>query len=131
MLLACTIPGRTQFSPWRWARDFFLVVHARRAFFSGHRNMACFPELSWPAEKLSWGNGVLELGDVFWGSSAGPACGGRGDGRPLLEGRQLLIREAILFRIYGPRASCSGLGISRGCQAADPAEKSSNATFPD
>src|SRR5712664_422445 len=91
------------------------LVCTQGALF-GPSKYGLLPELL-PAEKLSWGNGVLELG-TFLGIIAGSVCGAvMAD---LFKGRQLysgLIRFA--FTVAGLLFS---LGISR-VPAADPAKK--------
>src|SRR6266403_685234 len=91
------------------------LVCAQGALF-GPSKYGLLPELL-PAEKLSWGNGVLELG-TFLGIIAGSVCGAvMAD---LFRGRQL-YSGAILFA-FTVAGLLFSLGISR-VPAADPAKK--------
>jgi len=91
------------------------LVCTQGALF-GPSKYGLLPELL-PAEKLSWGNGVLELG-TFLGIIAGSVCGAvMAD---LFRGRQL-YSGAILFA-FTVAGLLFSLGISR-VPAADPAKK--------
>src|SRR5712671_1939702 len=91
------------------------LVCTQGALF-GPSKYGLLPELL-PAEELSWGNGVLELG-TFLGIIAGSVCGAlladRFAGRQVYSGALL-----FLFTVIG--LLCS-LGISR-VPAADPAKR--------
>src|SRR5712664_2286256 len=91
------------------------LVCTQGALF-GPSKYGLLPELL-PPEKLSWGNGVLELG-TFLGIIAGSVCGAvMAD---LFRGRQL-YSGAILFA-FTVAGLLFSLGISR-VPAADPAKK--------
>jgi acyl-[acyl-carrier-protein]-phospholipid O-acyltransferase / long-chain-fatty-acid--[acyl-carrier-protein] ligase len=91
------------------------LVCTQGAIF-GPSKYGLLPELL-PAEKLSWGNGVLELG-TFLGIIAGSVCGALlADG---FKGHQI-YSGALLFGFTVVGLLCS-LGISR-VPAADPAKK--------
>src|SRR6266403_2031267 len=98
----------------RAAAAIFLVCTQGALF--GPSKYGLLPELL-PAEKLSWGNGVLELG-TFLGIIAGSACGALM--ADAFKGRQI-YSGAILFAFTGVGLLCS-LGISR-VPAADAAKK--------
>jgi len=91
------------------------LVCTQGALF-GPSKYGLLPELL-PPEKLSWGNGVLELG-TFLGIIAGSVCGALM--ADLFKGRQL-YSGAILFAFTVAGLAFS-LGISR-VPAADPAKK--------
>jgi len=90
------------------------LVCTQGALF-GPSKYGLLPELL-PAEKLSWGNGVLELG-TFLGIIAGSVCGALL--ADAFKGRQI-YSGAILFVFTVIGLLCS-LGISR-VSAADPAK---------
>src|ERR1700730_5290387 len=92
----------------------FLVCTQGAVF--GPSKYGLLPELL-PAEKLSWGNGVLELG-TFLGIIAGSVCGALL--ADTFKGRQI-YSGVILFAFTVVGLLCS-LGISR-VPAADPAKK--------
>ena len=91
------------------------LVCTQGALF-GPSKYGLLPELL-PAEKLSWGNGVLELG-TFLGIIAGSVCGALL--ADAFKGHQI-YSGALLFIFTGVGLLCS-LGISR-VPAADPAKK--------
>jgi acyl-[acyl-carrier-protein]-phospholipid O-acyltransferase / long-chain-fatty-acid--[acyl-carrier-protein] ligase len=91
------------------------LVCTQGALF-GPSKYGLLPELL-PAEKLSWGNGVLELG-TFLGIIAGSVCGALM--ADAFRGRQA-YSGALLFAFTVIGLLCS-LGISR-VPAADPAKK--------
>src|SRR5579872_2074303 len=92
----------------------FLVCTQGAVF--GPSKYGLLPELL-PAERLSWGNGVLELG-TFLGIIAGSVCGAvLADA---FQGHQV-YSGMILFTLTAMGLLCS-LGISR-VPAADPAKK--------
>src|SRR3984893_4075284 len=91
------------------------LVCTQGALF-GPSKYGLLPELL-PAEKLSWGNGVLELG-TFLGIIAGSVCGALL--ADTFKGRQI-YSGVILFAFTVVGLLCS-LGISR-VPAADPAKK--------
>jgi acyl-[acyl-carrier-protein]-phospholipid O-acyltransferase / long-chain-fatty-acid--[acyl-carrier-protein] ligase len=91
------------------------LVCTQGALF-GPSKYGLLPELL-PAEKLSWGNGVLELG-TFLGIIAGSVCGALL--ADAFKGRQI-YSGALLFIFTVVGLLCS-LGISR-VPAADPAKK--------
>jgi acyl-[acyl-carrier-protein]-phospholipid O-acyltransferase/long-chain-fatty-acid--[acyl-carrier-protein] ligase len=91
------------------------LVCTQGALF-GPSKYGLLPELL-PAEKLSWGNGVLELG-TFLGIIAGSVCGALM--ADLFKGRQI-YSGAILFA-FTVAGLLFSLGISR-VPAADPAKK--------
>jgi acyl-[acyl-carrier-protein]-phospholipid O-acyltransferase/long-chain-fatty-acid--[acyl-carrier-protein] ligase len=91
------------------------LVCTQGALF-GPSKYGLLPELL-PTEKLSWGNGVLELG-TFLGIIAGSICGALM--ADLFKGRQL-YSGAILFT-FTVVGLLFSLGISR-VPAADPAKK--------
>ena len=91
------------------------LVCTQGALF-GPSKYGLLPELL-PAEKLSWGNGVLELG-TFLGIIAGSVCGALL--ADAFKGHQI-YSGAILFAFTVVGLLCS-LGISR-VPAADPAKK--------
>jgi acyl-[acyl-carrier-protein]-phospholipid O-acyltransferase / long-chain-fatty-acid--[acyl-carrier-protein] ligase len=92
----------------------FLVCTQGAVF--GPSKYGLLPELL-PAEKLSWGNGVLELG-TFLGIIAGSVCGSLL--ADVFKGHQI-YSGAILFGFTVAGLLCS-LGISR-VPAADPAKE--------
>ena len=92
----------------------FLVCTQGAVF--GPSKYGLLPELL-PNEKLSWGNGVLELG-TFLGIIAGSVCGALL--ADTFKGRQI-YSGAILFAFTVVGLLCS-LGISR-VPAADPTKK--------
>jgi acyl-[acyl-carrier-protein]-phospholipid O-acyltransferase / long-chain-fatty-acid--[acyl-carrier-protein] ligase len=92
----------------------FLVCTQGAVF--GPSKYGLLPELL-PAEKLSWGNGVLELG-TFLGIIAGSVCGALL--ADAFRGQQI-YSGAILFG-FTVVGLLSSLGISR-VPAADPAKK--------
>src|SRR6202048_1481032 len=91
------------------------LVCTQGALF-GPSKYGLLPELL-PAKKLSWGNGVLELG-TFLGIIAGSVCGALL--ADAFRGRQI-YSGAILFAFTVVGLLCS-LGISR-VPAADPGKK--------
>jgi len=91
------------------------LVCTQGALF-GPSKYGLLPELL-PADKLSWGNGVLELG-TFLGIIAGSVCGALL--ADAFKGHQI-YSGALLFIFTGVGLLCS-LGISR-VPAADPAKK--------
>ncbi len=91
------------------------LVCAQGALF-GPSKYGLLPELL-PAEKLSWGNGVLELG-TFLGIIAGSVCGALL--ADAFKGHQI-YSGALLFVFTVVGLLCS-LGISR-VPAADPAKR--------
>src|SRR6266481_4486524 len=91
------------------------LVCAQGALF-GPSKYGLLPELL-PAEKLSWGNGVLELG-TFLGIIAGSVCGALL--ADAFKGHQI-YSGALLFVFTAVGLLCS-LGISR-VPPADPAKK--------
>jgi acyl-[acyl-carrier-protein]-phospholipid O-acyltransferase / long-chain-fatty-acid--[acyl-carrier-protein] ligase len=91
------------------------LVCTQGALF-GPSKYGLLPELL-PAKKLSWGNGVLELG-TFLGIIAGSVCGALM--ADTFKGRQI-YSGAILFAFTVIGLFCS-LGISR-VPAADPTKK--------
>src|SRR5260370_3289726 len=91
------------------------LVCAQGALF-GPSKYGLLPELL-PAEKLSWGNGVLELG-TFLGIIAGSVCGALL--ADAFKGHQI-YSGALLFVFTVVGLLCS-LGISR-VPAADPTNK--------
>src|SRR5713226_4677823 len=93
------------------------LVCTQGALF-GPSKYGLLPELL-PAERLSWGNGVLELG-TFLGIIAGSVCGALL--ADAFKGHQV-YSGALLFAFTVVGLLCS-LGISR-VPAADPAKKSS------
>jgi acyl-[acyl-carrier-protein]-phospholipid O-acyltransferase / long-chain-fatty-acid--[acyl-carrier-protein] ligase len=91
------------------------LVCTQGALF-GPSKYGLLPEIL-PAEKLSWGNGILELG-TFLGIIAGSVCGALM--ADAFKGRQI-YSGAILFA-FTVIGLVSSLGISR-VPAADPAKK--------
>src|SRR5713226_522480 len=91
------------------------LVCTQGALF-GASKYGLLPELL-PAERLSWGNGVLELG-TFLGIIAGSVCGALL--ADAFKGHQV-YSGALLFAFTVVGLLCS-LGISR-VPAADPAKK--------
>ncbi len=91
------------------------LVCTQGALF-GPSKYGLLPELL-PAEKLSWGNGVLELG-TFLGIIAGSVCGALL--ADAFKGHQI-YSGALLFAFTAVGLLCS-LGISR-VPAADPAKR--------
>ena len=112
MLLAVLSLARPNF-PLALAAIF--LVCTQGALF-GPSKYGLLPELL-PPEKLSWGNGVLELG-TFLGIIAGSVCGALM--ADIFQGRQL-YSGAILFA-FTVVGLLSSLGISR-VPAADPAKR--------
>ena len=91
------------------------LVCTQGALF-GPSKYGLLPELL-PAEKLSWGNGVLELG-TFLGIIAGSVCGAvMAD---LFKGRQLY--SGLILFAFTVAGLLFSLGINR-VPAADPAKK--------
>ena len=91
----------------------FMGIHS--AFF-GPSKYGLLPELL-PEKRLSWGNGILELG-TFMAIISGGAIGGWLF--KLFEGRQAW--SAVVFLVLASVGLACSLGISR-VPAADPAKK--------
>src|SRR6266576_6641301 len=91
------------------------LVCTQGALF-GPSKYGLLPELL-PAEKLSWGNGVLELG-TFLGIIAGSVCGAMM--ADLFKGRQLY--SGLILFAFTVAGLLFSLGINR-VPAADPAKK--------